>query len=389
MSSDETPNGILPPKGVRVRTPLMVLQMSTMFDKLKSIMKLYGIEERDYSVFERYEHLMKKYGDDEKLIYELQHRERDCGPQDQNGQQLALRYDLTTQHLLYENRSASKTFQIGKVYRRENNSNEQQRFREFYQFDIDYKGQDKLIALVEIFQLLNQCLQALLQSDQFTILINCRKLIDDILDQCSVKFIQRATVCSTLDKLDKIGWDAIMAELITKGIETNVVQQIKQAVQGTIIPPLIIELQRLLFGRVNLCFSATLIRGLSYYTDIIFEVKYKDITIAGGGEYGNNFVGFSLGLDRILSFLISNECPVSDTTNVILAVGNKGRELALNIAAEERAHLRPVHIEYIDNHKQIRKAFGKIKLKSDNVKCAILAENEIQNYEKDGVIYWK
>jgi histidyl-tRNA synthetase len=365
-----------PPKGVRIRTPSMVYHMSQMIDNLKSVMKLNYIEERDYSVFEQSHLLLDKYGEDEKLIYELK---------DQGGQMLSLRYDLTTQHILYENRYSSKTFQVGKSYRRENNSNNQQRFREFYQFDVDFKNISPILSVPMILQLLYDCLHSIDQKNIF-IKINDRQLLNRILiDTLQIKKESLQSVCSSIDKLDKIGWDGVCDELISKGITNS--QDIKEKIQSCDIPQNIVDLCQTL-PHIPIVFSPTLVRGLSYYTGIIFEVCQKSpqpTTIGGGGEY-KEFIGFSIGLDRCLNI---NTNMTMSCQKYILAVGKESISVALKVAEENRKQNIIVDIIYLDHFKQIRKKFGELKKQFPQCQCAILAENELKEYKMNGTVQWK
>lgn len=95
--------------------------------KVVSVFEKHGAEAIDTPVFERKELLTGKYGDDSKLIYDLE---------DQGGEMLALRYDLTVPFARYlaMNRIENiKRYQIGKVYRRDTPSRVRGRFREFLQ----------------------------------------------------------------------------------------------------------------------------------------------------------------------------------------------------------------------------------------------------------------
>lgn len=365
-----------PPKGIRVRTPQMVRTMSQMIDNLKSIMKLNSIEERDYSVLEQSHLLLDKYGEDEKLIYELK---------DQGGQMLSLRYDLTTQHILYETRYSSKTFQVGKSYRRENNSNNQQRFREFYQFDVDFKNISPILSVPMILQLLYDCLNSIDQTNIF-IKVNDRQLLNHILlDTLQIKKEDLQNVCSSIDKLDKIGWDGVCEDLTSKGIKNS--QDIKEKIQLCDIPQNILDLCETL-PHIPIVFSPTLVRGLAYYTGIIFEVCQKSpqsTTIGGGGEY-KEFIGFSIGLDRCLN--VDMNMSVS-CQKYIIAVGKESISVALKVAEENRKQNIIVDIIYLDHFKQIRKKFGELKKQFPQCQCTILAENELKEYKMNGIVQWK
>jgi len=97
----------------------------------------------DTPVFELKETLMGKYGEESKLIYDLD---------DQGGELLSLRYDITVPFALYmavHNMTSLKRFHIGKIYRRDNPQISKGRFREFYQCDFDIAGSNYGILIPE------------------------------------------------------------------------------------------------------------------------------------------------------------------------------------------------------------------------------------------------
>jgi histidyl-tRNA synthetase len=104
------------------------------FDKVKSVFKKHGAVTIDTPVFELKEILAGKYGEDSKLIYDLQ---------DQGGELCSLRYDLTVPFARYcamNKVDQIKRYQIAKVYRRDNISVNKGRMREFFQCDFDIAG---------------------------------------------------------------------------------------------------------------------------------------------------------------------------------------------------------------------------------------------------------
>ena len=94
-------------------TPLQMAIREKAFNTIRSIFKKHGASEIDTPVFELKETLTGKYGEDSKLIYDLE---------DQGGELLSLRYDLTVPFARYvadKNLSSIKRFHIAKVYRRD------------------------------------------------------------------------------------------------------------------------------------------------------------------------------------------------------------------------------------------------------------------------------
>ncbi len=114
--------------------PLQMAIRERAFNIIKSVFKKHGATEIDTPVFELKETLMGKYGEESKLIYDLE---------DQGGELLSLRYDLTVPFARYvalNNLASIKRFHIAKVYRRDNPQMSKGRFREFYQCDFDIAG---------------------------------------------------------------------------------------------------------------------------------------------------------------------------------------------------------------------------------------------------------
>ncbi len=137
--------------------PLQMAIRERAFNIIKGVFKKHGAVEIDTPVFELKETLMGKYGEESKLIYDLE---------DQGGELLSLRYDLTVPFARYvalHNFPSIKRFHIAKVYRRDNPQMNKGRFREFYQCDFDIAGQYGLMipdaevmkVLIEILTNLN------------------------------------------------------------------------------------------------------------------------------------------------------------------------------------------------------------------------------------------
>ena len=113
-------------KGTRDMTPIQMAIREKAFNIIKSVFKKHGAVEIDTPVFELRETLMGKYGEDSKLIYDLQ---------DQGGELASLRYDLTVPFARFvasERMEKIKRFHIAKVYRRDQPQMNKGRFREFY-----------------------------------------------------------------------------------------------------------------------------------------------------------------------------------------------------------------------------------------------------------------
>jgi len=388
------------------------------FDKVKNVFKRHGALPIDTPVCELKEILTDKYGDDSKLIYELQ---------DQGGELLALRYDLTVPFARYLAQSKIKNlkrYQIAKVYRRDNPSPNQGRYREFYQCDFDIAGSsDEMLPDSECVKIIYEILQDL-GLTSFVIKVNHREILNGIFKLCNIPDDQFKTVCSSIDKLDKLAWPEIKKELVdVKKINEDSVNQIYKYVQqsgrGTFIDNMLeSELATLpetkkaldnlkLFDEYCKIFhidhvveyDLSLARGLDYYNAIIFEIKLTGNTldigsIAAGGRYDNlvgqlsdakNYdvpcVGISLGIERVLTIiekklasegkqLRSTQCYVSsvgpDMTKERLKLIND--LWAADIRAEHSIKAAPKLMQQFKNCEDRNIPF-----------CVIIGRNEVDN----------
>lgn len=180
------------------------------FNIIKKIFKKNGAEEIDTPVFELKDTLTNKYGEDSKLIYDLE---------DQGGELLSLRYDLTVPFARYvalNNIKQMKRFHIAKVYRRDQPQMTKGRFREFYQCDLDIAGDyATMIPDANILHVVNEILTEL-DAGKFRIKINNRKFLDAMIDLSGCDTSKFKSICSSIDKLDKQTWEEVEDELINQ-----------------------------------------------------------------------------------------------------------------------------------------------------------------------------
>jgi histidyl-tRNA synthetase len=110
-------------------------------------------------------------------------------------------------------KSAMRRYQIAKVYRRDNPS--KGRYREFYQCDFDIAGvYEPMEADFEVIKILTELLDKL-DIGTYEIKLNHRKLLDGMLEICGVSPEKFRTVCSSIDKLDKLTFDEVKKELVS------------------------------------------------------------------------------------------------------------------------------------------------------------------------------
>lgn len=292
----------------------------------ESILRLCDAQRIDTPVFELKSVLLQGCGDEStKQIYELK-------PENEDGEQLALRFDQTmpwSRYVKSNGITKMRRYQIGKVYRRDQPNMGNRRYREFYQCDFDILGNDCVKEAVdaECISILNRILKELKLTKDYTILVNSREILGAIFDHCKIQGNLFLTVCSSIDKLDKKGWIYVANELQTKGLtieQTKNMEDIFKQFKGSGGDLLSLEWMPVdlinrfskfwkyldIFGcsdKVKLDIS--LARGLDYYTGMIFEVQLKKSkigSVAAGGRYdilcnAIDCVGFSVGIDRLTS----------------------------------------------------------------------------------------
>jgi len=328
------------PKGTRDSDPLDCVVRDYVFNILKSCFRRHGAVEIDTPVFELKWVLTDKYGEDSMLIYDL----ADQG----EGEQLALRYDLTVPFARYLATHGLKKltrFHIAQVYRRDQPYMTRGRFREFYQCDFDIAGDyDTMVPDADCLNLIVDIMQNL-DVENFQIRLSHRGLLDGYFEVCGVPEHLIRAISSAVDKLDKKTWDEVREEMIGKGLEGESADKIQQYVEIKGDPRQVLmtlkensnlmenekarksieDMEKLVsylevFGIVQyINFDLSLARGLDYYTGIIFEAIHLDSenqgirigSICGGGRYDKLVgrfgtmdipsIGFSVGIERILA----------------------------------------------------------------------------------------
>jgi len=259
----------------------------------------YGFKPAETPVIE-YESFVK--GDNEKDeavsdVFKLK---------DKGERELALRYEFTFQlkRLIQNQKLPFKRYQIGEVFRDEPIS--ANRFRQFVQCDADIVG-STIKDEAEILAIANEILKKL--GIKPVILINNRKLVNEILDSEGVKEKDRQQVMREIDKYDKLPEKEVRENLKKYNAE-KILDLFKKGEKFFSQ----FESYKEIIGLMAYCkaygvrvvFSPTVIRGLSYYNGSVFEIKSQGIkeTIVAGGSYsldGIQATGISLGLERLSS----------------------------------------------------------------------------------------
>ncbi len=341
------------PKGTRDFGPAEMAGRNYIFDTIRSVFKKYGFAPLETPSMENLSTLLGKYGDEgDKLLFKiLNSGDAFSGVQPEqleNSNALSLkvcekglRYDLTVPFARYvvqhQNELAFpfKRYQIQPVWRADRP--QKGRYREFYQCDVDVIGSKSLINELELVQIVDEVFAKF--GINVCIKINNRKVLQGLAEVIGHPD-KLVDITVAIDKIDKIGLDAVKAELAERGIDEKGIATIEPVLvlSGTTEEKLatmkgilasseaglkgLAELEEL-FGYIAVAgikqeveIDLSLARGLNYYTGAIFEVKAKDFvigSICGGGRYddltgifglpGMSGVGISFGADRIYDVL--------------------------------------------------------------------------------------
>ncbi|CAN6669176.1 histidine--tRNA ligase, mitochondrial [Trichomonascus vanleenenianus] len=280
------------PKGTKDWSDKDMTIRSAVFDTITKVFKRHGGVTIDTPVFELREILSGKYGEDSKLIYNLE---------DQGGELTSLRYDLTVpfaRFVAMNGIQSIKRYHIAKVYRRDQPAMTKGRMREFYQCDFDIAGSyESMVPDAEILSIAVEGLDALGIKD-YTIKVNHRKLLDGLFQKCGVKEEDVRKVSSAVDKLDKSAWSEVKREMVVeknqpeevadrigeyvqiKGDFETVLNKLKSdeglmanesAAQGIKDMETALPYLRAFGVLPRLSFDLSLARGLDYYTGLIYE----------------------------------------------------------------------------------------------------------------------
>ena len=342
-------------KGFRDFLPEEVLKRQYVIDTLRSVFGSFGFEPLETPSLEYADILTGKYGDEgDKLMYKF----KDNGDRD-----VALRYDQTVPlaRVIAQYRDKLplpfKRYQIQNVWRAENT--QKGRFREFLQCDIDITGTDSTLSDAEIINVVYKSLEKLNITD-FKILINDRQIFKDIPKEA----------ITTIDKLKKIGEQAVAEELESKGLDSGILNDIKVKSPTERIDDLFGKLEQMGLVNSRYEFSPTLARGLDYYTGIIIEVEineYSGGSVGGGGRYDELVgmfsnqnvpaVGFAFGFDRLIDAIDELELfpeELSKTRALMTIFSPELTDKSLEIAETIRAKGGNIEL-YLDPNAKMEK----------------------------------
>jgi histidyl-tRNA synthetase len=375
------------PKGTRDFSTEEMLKREYIFETIKKVFRLYGYQPIETPAMETLTTLLGKYGEEgDKLLFRILNSgdffssvtdedllKREPSRLSSKICEKGLRYDLTVPFARYvvQHRDEIvfpfKRYQIQPVWRADRP--QKGRYREFFQCDVDVIGSDSLLNEYELIKIVDDIFSQLKIST--VIKINNRKVLSGIAGY--IGEADRITdITVAIDKLDKIGTEAVNSELTGKGLSSEAISKLQPVLQlsgntaakleklskvlsQSVIGMKGIEELKILFDYIEntslTCMvelDLTLARGLNYYTGAIIEVKSKDVSmgsICGGGRYDNltgvfgmegvSGVGISFGADRIYDVInqlnLFSDIKVSSTEVLLVNFGEKETEYALKI----------------------------------------------------------
>jgi histidyl-tRNA synthetase len=423
------------PKGTRDFSPKEVAQRSYLKNILSSSFQNYGFEPIETPSFEKTTTLLGKYGEEgDRLIFKILNSGDKLKKADLDAlanqklavfsnslSEKALRYDLTVPFARYVVQHQNdisfpfKRYQIQPVWRADRPQHG--RFQEFFQCDADIVGSKSLWQEVELCGLYDDVFHRL-HLNGALLKINNRKILAGIAEVLGAsERIIDFTVA--LDKLDKIGQEGVINELLSKGFSDDSVNKVlplmgltgdfntklellsvylessEQGIEGVEELRFVVDtVSHLGLKSIKLDIDVTLARGLNYYTGCIFEVlapkEIKMGSIGGGGRYDDltagfglkdtSGVGISFGFDRIYLVLEElNLFPKSAQKSTQVLFANFGSEYAvacLKMIQELRSH--NIRSEFYPDATKMKKQFSYANAKEIPF-MVVLGSEEFQN----------
>ena len=417
------------PKGTRDFGPVEMAKRNYIFNTIKDVYALYGFQQIETPAMENLSTLMGKYGEEgDKLLFKilnsgdflhgmtpdeiantptLRLAARFC--------EKGLRYDLTVPFARYvvqhreELQMPFKRYQIQPVWRADRP--QKGRYREFYQCDADVVGSDSLLNEVELMQIVDTVFTKF--GIRVLIKINNRKILTGIAEVIG-EADKIVDITVAIDKLDKIGLDAVNDELRACGISDEAIEKLQPIIklQGSNDEKLdtiaeVLSASEIGLKGVSECrvilnalrgqleneieLDLTLARGLNYYTGAIFEVKALDVqigSITGGGRYDNltgifgmpglSGVGISFGADRIYDVLKQLDLYPKEAVNTtqLLFINFGEKETAYCLPVASQARRAGIRTEVFPDAVKMKKQMSYANAK--NIPFVALAgENEI------------
>ena len=363
------------PRGTRDYLPEECEERRWVIERLREVFEAYGYGEIVTPAFEHLELLVAKAGEDVKnQIYWFE---------DKAGRKLGLRFELTTPiaRVVSENLSLPKPirfYYVQPVWRYE--EPQKGRLREFWQAGVELIGVEGVQGDAEVIALLVNSLERTGLSS-FTVYINDRRIVEGLLKDAGIAESHATEALRLIDKLERKGANYVKENLLRLGASPTRVDELLSALtasepealeelaRGSLARRGVKELEELvdelsegygMAGRIKI--DLGVVRGLDYYTSIVYEVKVRGLedlgSIAGGGRYDDLIAlvggpplpatGMAIGIERLLEALrAQGSLRVRRERRgiVVIPVREEYRRHAVRVAEELRSRGARVVVE--------------------------------------------
>lgn len=352
-----------PVRGTQDYLPRQMQQRKFLEDTITSVYAKNGFLRIKTPILEDIDLMLKSDGGDNvKLMFNVLKRgeKLDLTKQNQGIKDvcdMSMRYDLTVPLARFyaNNRNflpmPFKAFQLDDAFRADRP--QRGRLRQFTQCDIDILGDKSINAEIELLLCAGETLVNLGFKD-FVFKINNRKILNKLIVLNGFGDYQCEEICIVLDKVDKIGFDGVLNELLLNEFDAEKSQNLISTIldvkenglealdryiddcdDKTNLAKIIETVNSLSDNLFSCCFDVSIIRGQGYYTDCVFEVFLDGYEGAcgGGGRYDNMIgsltkqpcpaVGFSLGFERLFVIFSENDFCINVRPRLALIYGSK------------------------------------------------------------------
>lgn len=396
-------------KGARDFYPEDMRVRNALFDTWRSVCQSFGYEEYDAPILEPVDLFAAKSGDE--LVNEQSYNFTDRG-----GREIMLRPEMTpsVSRLVAGRRQELplpiRWFSIPSCWRYERP--QKGRGREFYQLNVDLFGIEGMEAEVEMLQMVNAIMKAFgARPEMYEIRINSRQFMNYLLGSwIGLNDVEQKTVARLIDRMHKLAGpefkglieasipptlrDTGAADKLLKVLEAKTLRDLPEDLLASdAIKELLAIVERIeSAGITNLRFDITLMRGLDYYTDFVFEVfdskPDNNRSMFGGGRYDGLVglfgvepiptIGFAMSDVVLMEFLqgwnlvpsarTATEImviPIGDVMKDVQSIASELREMGVNTALD---------ITQRKTEKQLKSA-----IKSGVPYVLFVGEQELQN----------
>jgi len=399
---------IPPVKGTRDFYPQEMAVHNYIIDGWKASSLRNGFEQYDGPIFEHLKMYTVKSGDEiaEQLF----------SFQDRGGRDLAIRPEMTPTLARMVNQRINalprpiKWFSLPRLCRAERP--QKGRLREFYQWNFDIIGIEDVLADAEIvFTAVDYLKSTGLTADDIVVKISSRRMLAEVLKAIGIADDQLDSIYALLDKKTKLPPETFQQSLaekvpdaqkqskITDLMNAKTIEQISDIVEMTDDAKNAINELQVLFSHLEtmgidkFCkFDISIVRGLAYYTGIVFEIydRASELrAIGGGGRYDNllkqfggqavTATGFGMG-DCVLEILLAEKSLLNSDMRTpmdyyITYTDQQYQNKAIELCAKIRTAGSSANFSYkcISLGKQLKQAA------SQNAAKAIIIGDEIKD----------